>query len=262
MLKIKILDLVLAVVLFVFLLAVSACAQPVDVEPAGPDGPPVDQSQATPGSTPTPVELIEISSASFSALVESLRQSGAVVEPVGTIDANFFPVGGQIINVDGQRVEVYEFANEEQRTHSSNFISKSGFQVGNAMIDWTDQPNFWAKGSLIVLYVGKDEATIERLSEHIGEPVTRHFSEPVFYPEAVLASLSALSSETGTAQEQIEVLGYEFVQWPDSCLGMSSPHTLCAQVITPGYRVMLSLEGETYIYHTNETGSQVIKGRR
>ena len=50
------------------------------------------------------------------------------------------------------------------------------------------------------------------------------------------------------------------MQWngPNSCLGVSSPDAMCAQVITPGYRVVLEANGRQYEYHTNETGSQIV----
>ena len=40
------------------------------------------------------------------------------------------------------------------------------------MVTWIDQPNFWARGRLIVLYVGRQAATIERLSSALGQPLT------------------------------------------------------------------------------------------
>lgn len=46
--------------------------------------------------------------------------------------------------------------------------------------------------------------------------------------------------------------------WPDACLGMQRADISCAQVITPGFRVVLDVAGNTYVLRTNESGSQVI----
>jgi hypothetical protein len=52
--------------------------------------------------------------------------------------------------------------------------------------------------------------------------------------------------------DEITVASVVATQWPDSCLG--DPHTgeACAQVITPGYEVVLELEGSRYYYHTDD----------
>ncbi|MEY2984983.1 MAG: hypothetical protein RLZZ568_1600, partial [Cyanobacteriota bacterium] len=43
-------------------------------------------------------------------------------------------------------------------------------------------------------------------------------------------------------------------QWTDSCLGLAKAGELCAQVITPGWRVEVS-DGQTrWIYRTDQRG--------
>jgi hypothetical protein len=57
--------------------------------------------------------------------------------------------------------------------------------------------------------------------------------------------------------DQVEVISVEAVEWRDSCLGAGMAHESCALVTTPGYRVVLNAAGEEYVYHTDQTGSQV-----
>jgi hypothetical protein len=57
--------------------------------------------------------------------------------------------------------------------------------------------------------------------------------------------------------DQIEIVSVEAVEWPDACLGVYTADMMCAQVITPGYRVILAVNGEQYEYHTNLDGSSV-----
>jgi hypothetical protein len=39
--------------------------------------------------------------------------------------------------------------------------------------------------------------------------------------------------------------------WPDACLGAARPGTVCAQVITPGFRIILEHEDQSYEYHAD-----------
>jgi hypothetical protein len=57
--------------------------------------------------------------------------------------------------------------------------------------------------------------------------------------------------------DQIEIVSVEEVEWPDACLGVYTADMMCAQVITPGYRVVLAVDGQQYEYHTNSDGSFV-----
>jgi hypothetical protein len=55
----------------------------------------------------------------------------------------------------------------------------------------------------------------------------------------------------------IRIISAEAVEWSDACLGVHQPDMMCAQVITPGYRIQLEANGQTYEVHTNETGTSV-----
>jgi hypothetical protein len=61
---------------------------------------------------------------------------------------------------------------------------------------------------------------------------------------------------------QIEILVVEPVDWPDSCLGVASPGVACAQMITPGYRVILRANGSDYEYHTDAQDNFVMASLR
>ena len=104
-------------------------------------------------------------------LVEALTASGASVEIDGEVEQSFFSVGGRIIRVDGQDVQVFEYPDPESRQADSDQISPDGSEVGATMITWIDTPHFWAKDRLIVVYVGQDEATIAALSAVLGAPI-------------------------------------------------------------------------------------------
>lgn len=58
------------------------------------------------------------------------------------------------------------------------------------------------------------------------------------------------------AAPQVNIKKIEPVQWPDACLGAAKPGEICAQVITPGYRLQVEINGKLYELHT-DNGSQV-----
>ena len=111
---------------------------------------------------------------SYASLVDALRAAGATVEQGESVEQPFFEPTGQIINVNGDSVQVFEFESVEAREEASATISPDGSSVGTSMVSWIDQPNFWAMGQIVVLYVGSGQPTIDLLTSVLGEPLTEH----------------------------------------------------------------------------------------
>ena len=57
---------------------------------------------------------------------------------------------------------------------------------------------------------------------------------------------------------QVEALEVTAVSWPDAALGCPKPGQVYAEVVTPGYRILLEAEGQTYEYRTDEIGTFVL----
>jgi hypothetical protein len=74
---------------------------------------------------------------------------------------------------------------------------------------------------------------------------------------AAAAAQVALATKLGVPASQITVVAVERVEWPDACLGAAGEGEMCAQVITPGYRIMLEVNGKQYEVHTDESGQTV-----
>ena len=104
-------------------------------------------------------------------LIDTLRGAGATVEPAGGVEQPFLSVNGQVIQVNGVDVQVFEYADEVARQAESDVISPDGSSIGTTMALWVDQPNFWARGRVIALDVGKDQATLNLLGGVLGEPI-------------------------------------------------------------------------------------------
>lgn len=79
------------------------------------------------------------------------------------------------------------------------------------------------------------------------------------FPVAVQAAQKAIAEQLGVEPHKVEVLQYENIDWPDACLGIQNSEQICAQVITPGYRVILQIENQVYEFHTDGSGDQVVE---
>lgn len=56
------------------------------------------------------------------------------------------------------------------------------------------------------------------------------------------------------------VVQAEAVEWPDASLGCPAPGMMYAQVVTPGYQVVLQSGGQTFAYHGDRSGNMKLCG--
>jgi hypothetical protein len=63
--------------------------------------------------------------------------------------------------------------------------------------------------------------------------------------------VQALAKHLNVNAADIVLVRVEPAQWPDPCLGYINPAELCAQVITPGFKVYLRHSGQDYEIHTD-----------
>ncbi|MEM7346705.1 MAG: hypothetical protein AAF485_20875, partial [Chloroflexota bacterium] len=57
--------------------------------------------------------------------------------------------------------------------------------------------------------------------------------------------------QVSVASDQIVLMGLDEQDWPDASLGCPKEGEMYVQMITPGYRMMLEVGGETYEFHTD-----------
>ena len=72
--------------------------------------------------------------------------------------------------------------------------------------------------------------------------------EDIVLARLIERAMDELVEATGAAAGEITVAGTEEVEWSDTSLGCPEPDTMYAQVITPGYRIVLEVGGSTYDY--------------
>ncbi|HEY5643967.1 MAG TPA: hypothetical protein VIS31_13950 [Woeseiaceae bacterium] len=59
-----------------------------------------------------------------------------------------------------------------------------------------------------------------------------------------------LHTRSGAAKDQMEVIKADFVTWRDRSLGCPSAGYQYAQVLSPGSRIHLRVDGKVYRYHS------------
>lgn len=77
-------------------------------------------------------------------------------------------------------------------------------------------------------------------------------SEEQIMAGLVEAAVRDLVQEKGITLNKIEVVQAHAVQWPDASLGCPQPGKMYAQVVTPGYQIILAADGQEYDYHANQ----------
>ncbi|MDW8101324.1 MAG: hypothetical protein RMK30_00375 [Anaerolineae bacterium] len=74
----------------------------------------------------------------------------------------------------------------------------------------------------------------------------------------ILERVLALFESKGISREEIKVIMVECVTWPDTSLGCPEPGKFYAQVLVPGYRIVLEVKGLRVEVHTDLKGRVVI----
>ena len=83
-------------------------------------------------------------------------------------------------------------------------------------------------------------------------------------PDVAKDSVAKLARETlaiklGVPQERITVVSVAAVEWRDSSVGCPQPGMSYLTVITPGHKVMLQVDGQTYAVHEAKGRALVCK---
>ena len=108
---------------------------------------------------------------------------------------------------------------------------------------------------LIVTACSPEAQATEAPSSIDEQPTPTHI--PVDLTPAQRAAINTLSENLGLPIDKIKLISTEAVEWPDGCLGIEGAGLACAQVITPGFRILLEANGKQVEYRTNEDGTQI-----
>ena len=80
-------------------------------------------------------------------------------------------------------------------------------------------------------------------------------------PQAATADLApivaAIAKELGVSPDAVQIVSAEQKTWPDRSLGCPKPGQMYAQVLTPGYLVVVEVNGTRSEFHTDDRGNVV-----
>lgn len=71
-------------------------------------------------------------------------------------------------------------------------------------------------------------------------------------------AMALLVSDMDVPAGELTLLSYAPVDWPDASLGCAEPGKSYAQVITPGWKVLIDRRGEGYEFHTDRDGGHIV----
>lgn len=97
------------------------------------------------------------------------------------------------------------------------------------------------------------QSIIQSISQS-NTPSTNNQSLPRAIAEAVRQDLFR---KTGIPTAQVQIKEAETVQWPNACLGLVKSGEMCAEVIVPGWRIVVSDGNKTWIYRTDNQGKRM-----
>jgi hypothetical protein len=94
------------------------------------------------------------------------------------------------------------------------------------------------------------------------DPASVATQAPVQMAANQLAAMQALATKYNISIDQIHLVKFEPMTWPDGCLGVVLPGVMCTMQQVQGYSLTFEANGRQYEYHTNQDGSSVVDAAR
>lgn len=108
----------------------------------------------------------------MASLQAHLRAQGESVELAGTVKHPFFAIPGQIMVVNGQDIEVFQYADANALAADTRNVGPDGCigTVGGGMLDaWVAPPHFYKSAGVMVIYLGSDAKMLQLLTSVMGK---------------------------------------------------------------------------------------------
>ena len=80
-------------------------------------------------------------------------------------------------------------------------------------------------------------------------------------PQAVAAVKSYVAKQEKVEEGKVLVLTAYEKTWSNGCLDLAREGEYCTMALVAGWEVTVEVEGETQVYRTNSTGSQIRRAR-
>ena len=81
--------------------------------------------------------------------------------------------------------------------------------------------------------------------------------ENVLPQDVALNIRNQVSAILGVPVESIQLESVEQTEWPNGCLGLPEPEEVCTEVITPGWLLVFTADGQEYRFRADQTGTVI-----
>ncbi len=100
----------------------------------------------------------------YDSFLANLKSTRISFETGEWVSQPFFTPQGQIIKLNGEDMQVFEYVSKEEAFQEVMQVSADWSSVGTIMITWMDSPHFYQSGIIIVLYIGNNPEVVEILT--------------------------------------------------------------------------------------------------
>lgn len=108
-------------------------------------------------------------------LVNALRSKGIIVDTRGSVEQPFLhPRSGTRFQLTGgslsgpAEIQIYEYDSTKDVTADASSIRPDGSGAANVIVEWIAPPHFFAKGHILVIFVGTDPSLTQVLTDELG----------------------------------------------------------------------------------------------
>jgi hypothetical protein len=109
--------------------------------------------------------------ASQARLIADLTAAGAAAEQVEIFSGDPLGGTGALICIGSEEVRVYRVESDDDATEAAARIDPDDpSEIGTAIVEWAGNPRCWQRGTILALYLGKDEDTESLLTEVLRSP--------------------------------------------------------------------------------------------
>ncbi|MEO6350081.1 MAG: hypothetical protein ABIP53_05465 [Candidatus Limnocylindrales bacterium] len=138
-------------------------------------------SPAAPGPTETP----EAQRHGIQGLVDDLTDSGVDAQIGDSFVGDPLATQQTIVCANGEDVRVFVYGTPEESVAAARTIDPDDpSHVGTSIVSWDGWPKFWQRDRIIVLYLGRDDGTIDVLTQLMGDPFAQGLDQPQRLPGA------------------------------------------------------------------------------
>lgn len=103
------------------------------------------------------------------ALAEEFRSAGATADFGIRLTQPFFSVGGIVLTINGEDLQVFEYPDAALVQQDADNISADANTINGESMAWIAPPHFYKRGNLMILYIGDNQDTTDLANQVLGE---------------------------------------------------------------------------------------------